>query len=115
MSTSYALFDEMDPIPTSRRRPGPRLNRMSLPYAVGSDTSKAAADKARWSAGAVGEQIYQHIMRCGPCGATDKEIERVLGIQRATICARRKGLAGRIQDSGQRRDGCAVWTVVVPC
>lgn len=97
MISQPSLFDVQAPV--------------TLPYAKGSDTSKAAAKSARWFSEKQGRRIYEHIVKCGPCGATDKELERVLGICRQAICARRKGLreAGMIEDSGQRREGCSAW------
>ncbi len=98
---NLSLFD-LEPMPSYDRHP----------YARNSDTSKAAAHKAVWFSSKQGEVLYQHILRCGEFGSTDKESEIATGISRASLCARRKGLAGRIQDSGIRRDGCAAWIVV---
>lgn len=98
---AISLFDDLEPIPVRSRHP----------YAAGSDTSKAAARQARWFSGGQCDRLYAFLVRCGDFGATDKEIARVLDMGRPTICARRKGLAGRIKDSGIRREGCAAWVI----
>ena len=107
MSTSYSLFD-LDLVRSARRA--------SVPYQPGSDTSKAAAEAIAPYVGPQGERLYQHILRCGPCGSTDAEASVSIPMLRQSICARRNALmrAGRVKDSGQRRCGGAVWIVVVP-
>lgn len=74
------------------------------------DTSKAAAqrvDAVGWSVA-----VYESILVRGIDGATQRDLEGIYGegtnktISPRFAPLRRKGL---IFDSGQRRDGCAVW------
>ena len=94
-----------------------RARRAHAPYQPGSDTSKAAAEAITPYSGPQGERLYDHILRCGECGCTDAEASVSIPMLRQSICARRNALmrAGRVRDSGRRRDRGVVWEVVLPC
>lgn len=72
------------------------------------DTSQAAAALDRTTAR---EQILALIARRRGYGATRNEAAATLGMERSTVSSRISQLhhAGRLVDSGERRDGCAVW------
>lgn len=77
----------------------------SLPYVVGSDTSKEAAASMTGSAQVVRVRVFKHIKSQGVRGSTDNEIEHALGLRHQSASARRRELVqrGMVYDSGQRR------------
>lgn len=77
----------------------------SLPYVVGSDTSKEAAESVVASAQAVRVRVFKHIEAQGGQGSTDNEIEHALGLRHQSASARRRELVqrGMVYDSGARR------------
>lgn len=89
-----------------------------LPYVAGSDTSRTAAERSRRVAPKHRALVLHLIESRGADGATDEEIENVLGLKHQTVSARRNDLAnlGVVRDSGQRRpteSGCpaTVWVL----
>lgn len=89
----------------------------STPYAKGSETSKAAAVKARDFVAEQGFTVLAWITAQGEHGATQKEAERPkasggLGIGRPSLAARFNALERKawITKTTRRRDGCAVYT-----
>lgn len=99
MSGQPSLFD----LPSSPR----------APYARGSATSKAAADRAKSFIGEQGERVYRWFLEQGTTGATQKHASAALGISRASMCARVNALErdGRLVKTARRIDGCAVYRV----
>ena len=77
----------------------------SLPYAKGSETSKAAAEKARPRSGTQRDRIYVHILVSGDHGSTDEEGQEATGISPNAYRPRRGELAerGLIHRNGQTR------------
>lgn len=106
------LFD-IDPIPVSRQRPGPRL--VTPPFQARSETSRAGAEKAAPCFASQKARIYAHLLQCGSCGSTDQETKRALGLEINVVTARRNRLVleGKVEDAGVRRlDAVGVaWTV----
>jgi len=76
-----------------------------LPFQRHSDTSRDASDSARPTARAVRAKIWSHIETLGFYGATDEEVQAVLGINPSTQRPRRVELVerGLVVDSGRRR------------
>ena len=101
------LFDA----PAVRPKPAP------VPYARGSDTSKAAAEATRPHAAEIRAVVFAYIRDQGERGTTDEEICAALGPDRRdSLRPRRVELrdSGHIRDSGQRRPtrsgrSAAVW------
>jgi len=92
-----------------------------VPYVAGSDTSKAAAEKAQKSLATRRATILKFIRDSGSVGATDNEVESEFGMRQSTVSSTRRGLAidGLVRDSGQRRftrSNCeaTVWEYVPP-
>ncbi len=90
-----------------------------VPYARGSDTSKAAADSMRDHVTAIAEKVLAEIRQLGDEGATCDMLEYRLELSHQTCSARVNELRnkGRIVDSGQRRKtrsgrNAAVWRAV---
>ncbi len=77
----------------------------SLPYVRGSETSKAAADSMRTSAGSIKHRVYHFILKAGNQGATDDEIEIGLNLTHQTASARRRNLelAGALVKTDNKR------------
>ena len=77
----------------------------SLPFVIGSDTSKAAAISMLETAKTDAAKIWRLIAWSGSHGMTDDEIEVSLGMRHQTASARRRGLVikGLVADSGLRR------------
>ena len=97
--------------------------RVGVPYAAHSDTSKAAAVSQRHKSGTDRARVLAFIRGCGHLGATDDEIEVQLSLRHQTASARRNGLAkrGEVINSGRKRPTrtgrrAAVWVAadVVP-
>lgn len=78
---------------------------MGLPFVRGSATSEDAAAAKRGSASSDQERVYAFISGRWIAGATDDEIEEILGMRHQNASARRNALvrAGRVKDSGLRR------------
>ena len=80
-----------------------------LPFASGSDTSEAAAVKAKSFVGRQGRDVLGFIQASGSGGVTQREASIGLEIGRPSIAARfhaleRQGLIRKV--IGVRRDGC---------
>lgn len=84
-----------------------------VPYAPGSATSKAAAEKARGFIGEQGERVAAWFEAQGVHGATQKQASEALHIGRASMCARVNALErdGRLVKTARRFEGCAVYRV----
>lgn len=84
---------------------------VAVPYQRGSDTSKAAADRARPFIGQQGDRVLAWIQSRGELGATQKEAARVLGIGRPSLCGRFRALeqTSAILKTSERRGGCVVY------
>lgn len=85
------------------------------PFVRGSDTSEAAAEEIKPSAGHLRGLVAAHISGRSD-GATCDEVEAALGMRHQTASARIRELAlsGAISDSGKRRltrsrRGAVVW------
>ncbi len=89
------------------------VQALSTPYQRGSDTSKAAALKARDFVGKQGAQVLALIRCHGELGSTQKEAEAVLHIGRPSLCARFRALeqTKAIVKTTERRGGCVVYRV----
>ncbi|QDP48314.1 MAG: hypothetical protein Unbinned4944contig1000_38 [Prokaryotic dsDNA virus sp.] len=93
---------------------------MKIPYQVGSDTSRAAAESQKAKAPATIERIYRFLLACGQTGATDDEIKKGLGLLASTAGARRRDLEmmGGCMKSKRRRvtsnGGLATVHVAIP-
>ena len=93
---------------------------MKIPYQVGSDTSRAAAEQQKDKAPATIERIYRYLMERGDYGATDDEIKRDLGLLASTAGARRRDLEmmGGCVKSKKRRStmngGIATVHIAIP-
>lgn len=76
-------------------------DQMTLPYVVGSDTSRAAAEAEAEKAMSDVKKILELFELRGSYGLTDQEIEKALGLRQSTASARRRGLvlSGRVVDS----------------
>lgn len=86
-----------------------------------SATSQAAGDSVRESAGTLRSRVLELLRTVGHNGATDEEIQRVLGMNPSTQRPRRIELvkAGRVVDSGRVRlttsgRHATVWVWVPP-
>ena len=84
---------------------------IGLPYAPGSDTSRAAAIRmavkpARLRAD---HQRILNVLLSGP--KTDREIQSILEMEGSTERPRRGELVemGRVYDTGERRDRAVLW------
>lgn len=73
------------------------------PFAVGSDTSQAAAEAIEDSAANLRARVLGFLIETG--GATDEEVQLGLDMNPSTVRPRRGELVkmGRVKDSGQRR------------
>lgn len=88
------------------------------PYQKHSETSKLGAEHIKRRAGFLREDVYAFIKSKGSYGVTDSELHVAFGIEKTTICPRRRELVleGRVKDSGYRRKGYSgilnvVWVV----
>lgn len=79
-------------------------------------TSLLAAERALPRSGTKRRLVYDYIERCGLRGATDYEIEEILGLEGNTVRPTRGGLVedGFVIDSGTTRKNkhgneCIVW------
>lgn len=88
--------------------PSPRV-----PYARDSETSKAAAERAKSFVGEQGERVYRWFVQQGVEGGTQKQVSAALGIGRPSIAARVNALEreGRLIKTARRVDGCATYRV----
>lgn len=103
----------------TRRRTSGYLEPGRLPYSD-RDTSLQAAKDARSGAGAMRTAVLAFIRSRGRMGATDDEIEAVLGYSHQTASARRRELviADLIRPDGTRRptrsgSPAQVWVAIV--
>lgn len=86
-------------------------DQVGLPFAPGSDTSKAAAERMAAKPIKIRrdhERII-NVLLSGP--KNDKEIQTILGMSGDTERPRRGELvqAGRVIDTGERRDRATLW------
>lgn len=91
-------------------------DQLTLPYVVGSDTSRAAAEAEAEKAMSDVKKILELFQLRGSYGLTDQEIEKSLGLRQSTASARRRGLvlSGKVVNSGGYRptrsgNKAAVW------
>lgn len=86
---------------TPKRSPAPTR----VPFAVGSETSKAAAKALSPRAATSRERVLRFIQGRGNYGATDAEGQTALGMPSHSYVPRRVDLekAGEVYDSGHRR------------
>lgn len=88
------------------------------PHVQGNETSREAAESMRQPGVSIRARVLEFIARRGLQGATDDEIERVLGLRHQTASARRRELVlqGLLEKGGTRltRAGrrAAVWRVI---
>jgi len=86
-----------------------------LPFASGSDTSRAAAKRAEAFVGPQGADVLRWFIERGARGGTQKEAAAALGLGRPSVCARVNALekcGWLIKSVSERRAGCAVYFVV---
>lgn len=76
-----------------------------FPLPPAGDTRRAARHLAHGHANSARERVYAAIVGTGSQGATLDDVERVTGLPRSSVSARRNELtaAERIVDSGRRR------------
>ena len=88
-----------------------RSPHLSTPYQASSETSKAAADRAKDFVGEQGAVVLSFILTRGLKGATQKEAHAALGIGRPSLCARFRALeqTKQIEKTAERRGGCVVY------
>ena len=81
------------------------MRDLPLPYKRDSDTSIAAATKARPKAPAYRTAILGYLVGRGALGATNEEISLAMGIKIQTVCPRMKELreAGTVVAAGAWR------------
>ncbi len=86
---------------------------LTAPSQSHSDTSRAQAKAIQSQLPHLRGLVYAHIRGRFAFGATDKEIQKALGMAGSTERPRRIELmdANLIKDSGQRRDRSAVWVL----
>jgi hypothetical protein len=82
-----------------------------LPFDSASETSRAAAERARDFVGRQGLEVLHWFQDQGAIGATQKEASAALGIDRPSMCARVHALEkrGDLVKTTERRDGCFVY------
>ncbi len=87
------------------------FNALPTPYQRSSDTSKAAAKKARDFVGKQGADVLAWMRSRGEFGGTQKECHTATGIERPSLCARFNALEGvhAILKTGDRRGCCVVY------
>ena len=92
----------------------PPGTRGYAPYVRGSDTSKAAADSMQPHLGNLEARVLS-VIRSGPDGRTDDEVEVITELSHQSASARRRGLVlkGLVKDSGTRRKTRSGRTAVV--
>jgi DNA-binding HxlR family transcriptional regulator len=75
------------------------------PFANFSDTSEMAAESMDYLKGPLAMEVYEHLLRLLPEGATAEELEVITGLKTQTLTARIRDLylAGLIYDAGERR------------
>lgn len=92
---------------------------MSLPFVLGSETSKEAANAARPDAATQRDRVLAAIRAAGSAGLTDEQIANQLAMNPSTGRPRRIELVqgGQVRDSGRTRETrsgrqAVVWTAV---
>lgn len=95
------------------------MTQLGLPYQPHSPTSRAAAGRAKESAGTQRARVLAYIQWCSATGATDEELQDRLGMNPSTQRPRRVELVakGLVKDSGVRRQtrsgrAAVVWVAV---
>jgi hypothetical protein len=85
-----------------------------LPFASGSDTSEAAALRAKRFCGPQGLEVLAWFVARNGWGGTQRECATALHIGRPSICARVHALekAGSLRKTALRRGGCAIYEAV---
>lgn len=83
-----------------------------LPYHAESETSRAAALKAKAFVGRQGLTVLAFFISRDTYGATQIEASTALNIGRPSMCARVRALEqqGELVKTDRRRAGCAVYT-----
>ena len=91
---------------------------LNFEFAVGSDTSRAAAESVSEVKGWMRRRVWKALNRRGDRGATDEELQRALRMNPSTERPRRVELVESelVIDSGRRRPTrsgrmAVVWTV----
>lgn len=82
----------------------PALHPVSVPYAKGSETSKAGAQRVQSIAGQQCQTLLEWYRTEGPL--TDAEAATLMDVERSTINARRNALIdfGKVEEKGQRKN-----------
>lgn len=86
-----------------------------LPFQSGSDTSRAAAERAQKFVGQQGADVLRWFLERGARGGTQKEVAAALSLGRPSVCARVHALeqcGWLIKSVSERRSGCSVYFVV---
>lgn len=93
------------------------FSALSVPYQHGSETSKAAAERARAFVGEQGATVLAWLRQRGDKGSTQKETASVLGIGRPSLCARFRALeqVHAILKTSERRGNCVVYRAMEAC
>lgn len=91
----------------------PVVHPLSVPYQPSSETSKAAAEKARAFVGEQGERVLAWLRSREAHGGTQKEAHEGTGIERPSLAARFNALehVGDIRKTTEKRGGCYVYRV----
>ena len=94
----------------------PYTTQMGLPWAPQSDTSRDAAVAADAFAATQEARVLAYIASRGSRGATMREAEHEMPIQRASACPRFAMLMakGLIRKTDEKRDGCRAYVAVKP-
>ena len=84
----------------------PNNEKENLPYVLGSETSRLAADSMKDHAQTDRHRVYLFLLERGEHGATDDEIEVALNMTHQSASARRRQLEskfGAVVGTGERR------------
>lgn len=81
------------------------MSAETIPYAKGSETSKAAAKAIKPKVYTLRAEVLDFIVSCGAIGATDEQIQLALDLNGSTQRPRRRDLVlkGIVRDSGTKR------------
>lgn len=84
-----------------------------LVWQPGSDTSKAAAQRAERFADSQRARVYAWLVMQGTHGGTQEEVSIAVGIKRQSLCPRFRELerAGQIEKGAESRGGGHVYRV----
>jgi hypothetical protein len=91
--------------PHTRSLPSLVVPRARKPKREVAETSRDAFESVRESSDTLRERVYQALLERGAFGATDQELQRLLGMHEQTQGPRRNELVrqGKVRDSGERR------------